>query len=120
MAFSRRRVGTRTYIAEIRRHNGTRDDYGQPTYSTPSDYTTLISDWPCEFMSTVGGEIVRGKMITEKSTHVLFGNFAAVEGVNEKDIVVVNGERYGINSIFDQDGLRMEMRVEVRKIQQDG
>ena len=120
MAFTRRRVGTRTHVAEVRRHNGNRDDYGQPTYSVPSDYSVLISDWPCEFMSTVGGEIVRGMMMTEKSTHVLFGNFAAVEDVNEKDLIVVNGDRYGINSIFDPDGLRMEMRVEVRKIQQDG
>lgn len=120
MAFSRRRVGIRTYTAEFRRHNGNRDSYGQPTYSTESDYTSLISDWPCEFMSVVGGEVVRGKMITEKSTHVLFGNFAAVEGVNEKDLVVVDGNRYGINSVFDPDGLRMEMRVEIRRIQQDG
>ena len=110
----RKRVGFRRHRATFQRHNGTLDDYGQPTYNTPSDWDVFFADWPCEFISTVGGEILRGRMVTEKSTHAMFGNFIAVEGIDVEMRVVVNGKNYGITSISDPEGIRMEMRVEMR------
>jgi len=68
----------------------------------------------CEFISTVGGEILRGRMVTEKSTHALFGNFAAIEGANVEMRAVINGDNYGITSVSDPEGIRSEMRVELR------
>ena len=111
----RNRVGHRRHRATFDSHNGNADTYGQPTYDNDADYTTFVANWPCEFVSTVGGEMLRGRMVTAKSTHALFGNFAAVEGIDVKMRVTINGELYGITSANDPTGDRMEMRVELRK-----
>jgi len=111
----RKRIGFRRHSIDIMVHNGTVDSYGQKTYNNPSDWDVFFSGWPCEFISTVGGEILRGRMVTEKSTHAAFGNFAAVEGITTKMRVVHNGHNYGITSVGDPDGTRSEMRVELRK-----
>ena len=110
----RKRVGFRRYRASFYQHDGTVDTYGQRTYNTESDWTAYFEGWPCEFVSTVGGEVLRGRMVTEKSTHALFGNFAAVEGIDVEMRVVINGVNYGITSVSDPDGTRTEMRVEMR------
>lgn len=110
----RKRIGFRRHRATFYQHNGTVDDYGQPTYDTASDWVVFFADWPCEFISTVGGEILRGRMVTEKSTHALFGNFAAIEGANVEMRAVINGDNYGITSVSDPEGIRSEMRVELR------
>ena len=110
----RKRIGFRRHRATFYRHNGTVDQYGQPSYNTPSDWDVFIADWPCEFVSTVGGEILRGRMVTEKSTHACFGNFIAVEGLDTEMRAVINGKNYGITSVSDPEGIRMEMRVELR------
>lgn len=110
----RKRVGWRRHRATFQVHNGTVDQYGQPTYNTPSDWDTFFADWPCEFISTVGGEILRGRMVTEKSTHACFGNFPAVEGLNTEMRAIINGANYGITSVSDPEGIRTEMRVELR------
>ena len=111
----RNRVGHRRHRATFESHNGTVDNYGQPTYDNPTDWDLFMADWPCEKVSTVGGEMLRGRMVTAKSTHALFGNFRALEGVNVKMRVRINGELYGITSAGDPSGDRMEMRVELRK-----
>lgn len=110
----RKRIGFRRHRATFQAHNGTVDQYGQPTYDTPSDWDTFFPDWPCELVSTVGGEILRGRMVTEKSTHVLFGNFIAVDGLDVKMRAVILGKNYGITSVSDPEGIRTEMRVELR------
>lgn len=110
----RKRVGFRRHRATFQVHNGTLDDYGQPTYNNPSDWDVFFADWPCEFVSTVGGEILRGRMVTVKSTHALFGNYIAVEGLNNEMRAVVAGRNYGITSVSDPEGIRTEMRVEMR------
>ena len=110
----RKRVGFRRHRATFYAHNGNVDQYGQPTYNNDSDWDVFFADWPCEFVSTVGGEILRGRMVTEKSTHALFGNFIAVEGLDNEMRAVVNGNKYGITSVSDPEGIRTEMRVEMR------
>ena len=110
----RKRVGFRRHRADFYDHNGTLDSYGQPTYNTVSDWDTYFAGWPMEFVSTVGGEVLRGRMVTAKSTHAMFGNFSAVESINTKMRVVVNGANYGITSVSDPEGTRTEMRVELR------
>ncbi len=110
----RKRIGFRRHRATFLRHNGTVDQYGQPTYNTLSDWDTFFADWPCEFVSTVGGEILRGRMVTEKSTHACFGNFSAVEGIDVEMRAVIDGKNYGITSVSDPEGIRTEMRVELR------
>ena len=110
----RKRVGFLRHRASFLRHNGTLDSHGQPTYNTPSDWEVFFEDWPCEFVSTVGGEILRGRQVTAKSTHAMFGNYIAVEGIDAKMKVEKDGLTYGITSFSDPEGIRTEMRVELR------
>lgn len=112
----RKRAGKRIHRATFKRFDGTVDSVGQEMRHVPENWDDVSVSWPCEFVTTVGGEILRGRMVTEKSTHVLFGQFSAVESVDVQDTCVINSQEYGINYIGDPDGLRMEMRVELRKI----
>ncbi len=111
----RKRIGFRRHIADIYNHNGTRDAVGQLDTKNDSNWVGFAMGWPCEFVSTVGGEIVRGIMVTDKSTHIAFGHFSHVETVNKKMRVKINNEWYGITSIIDPEGIRQEMRIELRK-----
>ena len=113
----RKRTGKRIHRADFTRFDGTVDSTGQEMRHVPENWDTIVSGWPCEFVTTVGGEILRGRMVTEKSTHVLFGFFSTVESVESTDTCVINGQEYGINFIGDPEGVRTEMRVELRKIQ---
>lgn len=113
----RRPIGNRNWKAEFKQHNGNVDDYGQPTYDVEADWTSLIDDWPCELITTVGGEVIRGKMVTEKSTHVLYGDLTAVQSVDAQCSVYIDGDRYGIEAgPIDPDGRNMVARIEVRRI----
>lgn len=114
---TRRTIGNRNYTAEFQRHDGTVDDYGNPTYDVAGDWDAVISDWPCELITTVGGEIIRGKMTMEKSTHVLYGYYASVASVDVQCRVLIDGNYYGITAgPIDPDGRRMEARLEVRRV----
>lgn len=112
---SRMTIGRRRWLATIRRHDGTLDDYGQPTYDTPGDWDDLVTGWYCELQTTVGGEIIRGRQVHAKSTHVAYGDWSAVEGVTAADRLVINGVTYGINAgPLDVDGTRKDARIELR------
>ncbi len=111
----RKRIGYRRHRATFERYDGTRDSYGQLDTKNSNNWDTVALNWPCEYVSTVGGEILRGIMVTDKSTHVIYGNFAYVEGITVEDRVTVNGVLHGINAVLDPDGTRTEMRIELRK-----
>lgn len=111
----RKRIGFRRHRATFQRYDGSRDSYGQLDTKNDANWDNHAINWPCEYVSTVGGEILRGIMVTEKSTHVLYGNFAFVEDITTEDRVLVNGVKHGINAVLDPDGTRMEMRIELRK-----
>jgi len=109
----RKRIGFRRHNATFYRHNGTVDDYGQKTYSDDNQWDVLSQGWPCELVTTVGGEVLRGRMVNEKTTHVAFGEFFGVGSVGVKDRCVINGIKYGITCVSDPDGISMEVRVEL-------
>lgn len=110
----RRRIGYRRWTANFTRHNGSVDEYGQPTYSNPSDWATVSVGWPCELTTTIGAEVVRGRMVNEKTTHVAFGEFSGLGDVGVKDRCTISGVDYGIVNISDPDGVSQEVRVELR------
>ena len=110
----RRRIGMRRWHAEFSRHDGTLDDHGQPTYDVSADYDVVVRGWPCEVTSTVGAEVVRGRMVNEKTTHVAFGEFYGSSGISVKDRCTISGKEYGIVNISDSDGLNSELRIELR------
>lgn len=110
----RRRIGQRRWNAEFSSHNGNVDEYGQLTYSNDSDWSITVSSWPCELVTTVGGEVLRGRMTNEKTTNVAYGDWYAVQHVTTKSRVVINGVSYGITAMIDTEGLQREMRIELR------
>jgi hypothetical protein len=57
-------------------------------------------------------------MVTDKSTHAIFGNFLVVENIDKEMQVELRGDRYGITSISDPEGVRGEQRVELRLIRE--
>ncbi len=110
----RKRIGFRRHTATFYRHNGSVDLYGQPTYSDDTQWAILSQGWPCELTTTVGGEVLRGRMVNEKTTHVAFGEFFGIGEVTVKDRCVISGVKYGITCVSDPDGIQMEVRVELR------
>lgn len=111
----RKRIGFRRHIATFLRHNGSVDQYGQPTYSEDGSWDVLVSGWPCELTTTIGGEVLRGRMVNEKSTHVLFGEFYGTGDITVEDRCVIAGVKYGITCVLDVDGVNMEARIELKK-----
>ena len=110
----RKRIGFRRHSATFYRHDGSVDSYGQPTYADDSSWTAVSSGWPCELVTTVGGEVLRGRMVTEKTTHVAFGEFFGIGSITVKDRCIIDGVKYGITNTSDPDGISMEIRVELR------
>lgn len=110
----RKRVGMRRWIANFYEHNGNVDSYGQPTYKTGSDWEASVLNWPCELITTVGGEVIRGRMTNSKTTHVAYGEFAGAKDVTTKARCVIDGVNYGVTCVIDADGLQMERRIELR------
>lgn len=110
----RKRVGYRRWTATFTRHNGEKDSYGQPTYGTPNDWYIVSFKWPCELTTTIGGEVLRGRQVNEKTTHVAFGEFAGLGEVIVEDRCTIAGVHYGIVNISDPDGISQEVRIELR------
>ena len=104
----RKRYGQRRHTAQFQRHNGSQYETGNPTYDVPNHWDTIIPDWPCELLSTSGGEMLRGR-------HVLFGEYFGAEGVTADMRVIVGGQTLGIVAAYDPDGTSMEMRVEAKQ-----
>lgn len=110
----RKRIGMRRWKATFYDHNGNVDAYGQPTYQDDNDWAVSQSGWPCELITTVGGEVIRGRMTNAKTTHVAYGEFFGCQNATTKSRVVIDGVKYGIECIIDADGLQMERRIELR------
>lgn len=117
----KRRIGNRRHVAKVTRHNGNTDSHGNPTYEISADWTILISAWPCEMLSTGGGEVIRGRQVAAETSHVLFGEYSGGRKIDPDCRVEVfdpaAGKQvvYGVVSSYDVEGDRREMRVELRR-----
>ena len=111
----RKRYGARRHNAKFSKHNADADQHGQPLYSEPLDWATTISAWPCELVTTRGGEVLRGRQVTERTTHVLFGEYFGAATATVDQRVEIAGQTYAITAAYDADGLSQEMRVELRQ-----
>jgi SPP1 family predicted phage head-tail adaptor len=107
-------TGKRRDNAQIQKHNGKVDDYGQPTYKVEADWETVVR-WPCQFMSTSGGEFLRGRQVTAQSTHVLYGDYAAVRDVTPDMRVKIRGQVLGILDVSDLFGDQREMSIDAKR-----
>ena len=104
----------RRYRADIEQHDGTTDAHGMPTLQTAADWDVKVSKWPCEKVAVSAGERIRGRQVSDQTSLILFGDFAAVEDVTPKMHAVIDGTTYGIISVVDVDGDRREMRIELK------
>lgn len=108
-------IGRRRHRATFLQHDGTQDGHGNPTYTTAGDWDTLIASWPCELLTTTGGEVLRGKQVSAQTTHVLFGEYQGSSGITTSMKVTINNVEYGIVAVYDMDGDSKETRVECRR-----
>lgn len=114
----RYRIGQRRYLATFEAHNGNIDETGNPTYDTLADWLESLAGWYCELIATGGSEQIRGRQIAAETTHVIFGDYAAVAaaGITTQHRCTVGGlTRAGIERIYDADGLRTEMVLELKQ-----
>lgn len=108
------RAGSRRHQADFEQHDGTIGTHGNPTYKTSGDWDTIVSAWPCELLTTKGGESLRGRQVTADTTHVLFGEYQGATSVTTDMRAVIDGTTYDVVSVYDPDGDGREMRVELR------
>ena len=105
----------RRWTADFEQHDGTTDTEGIPTYDTAGDWDTVLSGWPCQLLSTQGGETLRGSQVTSETTDVLIGDYGGAESLTTDMRCVVNGKTYEIVSVRDIIGTRHEMRIELKR-----
>ena len=109
---TRKRSGHRRHGATFQKRADGVDEHGHPEHR----WEFVVGPWYTEMVSTRGGEVVRGRQTTAQSTHVLFGEWSPALEVLDTDMrCVVNGEVFGIASVLDADGLRQEIRVELKR-----
>ena len=111
----RKKIGYRNHVATFQQHDASQDSHGQPSYPTGGDWDTVVTDWPCELITTSGGESLRGRQVTETTTHVFYGEYFGAEGVTADMRMIVGGDTYAINTAYDPNGDRRELRVEAKR-----
>ena len=115
MSKRRERTGSRRYRADVQQHDATVDGHGSPTFTTAGDWDTVVTGWPCEILTTTGGETIRGRQVSATTTHVLYGQFAGGSSITPEMRLVVNGVNYSVVSAYDPDGMRRKIRVEAKR-----
>ena len=111
----RKRVGFRISTAAFTRHNGNVDANGTPTYDSPNDWVAVQGPWPCELVTTTGGEVLRGKQVSATTTHAAFGERFGSQDLTPQDRVTIAGQVFGIVAVIDADGMNRETRLELRR-----
>ena len=113
---ARKRIGMRSHYAKFKRHIGTLDDYGNPTYQKAEDWTdTGPGSWPCELLGTAGGETLRGRQVTAEATHVMYGWKIPAGSVRPTDRVVVGQQTFEVVAVMDPDGRGFETRIDAKE-----
>ena len=107
----------RIYQASIQRHNGNQDALGASTYDNPADWDAIVSGWPCELLTTAGGESLRGRTVTASTTHVFTGDYWSTEAadVGPDCRVIIRGKTYSILKVWQPDGLNSQQFIEAKQ-----
>lgn len=66
-------------------------------------------------LTTISGEVIRGRQTRTNTTKVLFGNYSAVKNVDTTMQCVISGKVYNVNSVMEQGGNQFEMRIELKE-----
>ena len=108
-------MSRRTWSCDFKQHDGTLSSEGIPTYEVDDDWTTVITAWPCEHLSSAGGEVIRGSQVNAVTTDVLLGEYYGGSDVTTDMRAVINGVTYEVVSVRDLLGKRKELRIELKK-----
>ena len=111
MAKFRQRVGYRNHRATFMSPVKTLDSIGQEQVT----WATSVESWPCEVLTTVSGEVIRGRQTRTNTTKVLYGNYSAVKSVTTDMQCIISGVTYNVNSVMEQGGNQFEMRIELKE-----
>lgn len=111
----RNRAGNRRYRATFKRHDGTLDGHGQPTYSTEADWDIVVSGYPCSWSTARGSEMMRRGQVQPETTHVIQGEYFGVKDIVPSDKCLIDGIEYGIEAVYDEENLRREMTIELKR-----
>ena len=112
----RNNIGARRHRAKVERHKGqTVDEDGNPTYTEPGDYETIVAAWPCEILTTGGSEQVGGRQVSASTTHMIYGTFAGGSLIEADMRLDVSNIFYSVTASYDSDGDRREWTVEAAR-----
>jgi len=111
----RHKVGKRRHRATVEKHNGNRDEHGQPTYRTAGDWDTVVASWPCEILTTGGAEVNTGRTAAQYTTHVFHGSHSGGSSIDPDMRLNVDGVYYSVIAAYDPDGDRREWWVDARR-----
>ena len=112
----RDRIGARRHRATVTQHNGaTTDEHGHPTYTTPGDWDTVVSGWPCELLTTGGTETSTGRQTSAYTTHVFHGAYSGGSSIEPDMKLTVDGVEYAVTAVYDPTGDRREIKVEATR-----
>lgn len=113
---ARNRIGKRRYNATFLEFNGKQTETGFPDYTDPTNWVPVVANWPCELIGVGSGETVRGRQVTAETTHVIFGEWFGGEGVKSGHRCRVDGREMSVaGPPLDMDGMKLEMRIELKQ-----
>lgn len=112
----RRHTGKRRHVARVEKHDGPGmyDEHGTPTFTDDGDWQVVIPDWYCELKAVRGGEVIRGRQVSDTTTHVMFGNYYPADKITPDMRVRIGNSIYNVVAAYDLDGDSREMRVETK------
>jgi len=113
--FNRKRIGHRNYVAAVQAPPFGQDEYGHTDYN--GQWTTVVSEWPCELVDVTGGEVIDGFQTKATTEKLAIGDAtqlkdAGVSGTSYR--LLIDGTHYGITAIRDVSGDGFTYRVELR------
>ena len=113
-------TGNRRHRATFSQHDGTLDAHGTPTYTTSGDWDAVVSDWPCEFITSEtlrgkSGESRKGEQVMHQTTHILYGEYYGASAVTTDMRCTIASTVFGVVDVANIDGDSREMRIELRR-----
>ena len=102
-------AGRKRHRITIQQATSTPDAAGQPIRA----WTTFLADYPVALDQVSGGEVVRGRQVSQETQVVFTGRYYA--GVSSQMRVVYGSRTLGIVRAVDTYGDRRELRIECKE-----
>lgn len=107
--------GTFRHFATFKKHDGSKDNAGNPTLPTDADWTNVVANVPCSFEPVSGNERTRGTQVVAETSHILVCDYKVGENITPQMKAVISGNHYGITAVNDPTGLGRDMEIQLRR-----